>query len=61
MVLTYIVVIIVWLYIERRTIRDELRDEVQAGTITPQEYAILPSYFRRKAYYVGPGLHGEAG
>ncbi len=50
---TYIVVIIVWLYIERRTIRDELRDEVTAGTITPQEYAMLPSYFRRKAYYVG--------
>jgi RsiW-degrading membrane proteinase PrsW (M82 family) len=52
-VLTYIVVIMVWLYIERRIIRDELRDEVQAGTIAPQEYAILPSYFRRKAYYVG--------
>jgi protease PrsW len=52
-VLAYIVVIIVWLYIERRTIRDELKDEVQAGTITTQEYAILPSYFRRKAYYIG--------
>jgi protease PrsW len=52
-VLTYIVVIIVWLHVERRTIRAELEDEVQAGTITPQEYAILPSYFRRKAYYVG--------
>jgi protease PrsW len=52
-VLAYIVVIIVWLYIERRTIRDELKDEVQAGTITMQEYAILPSYFRRKAYYIG--------
>ena len=46
-------VIIVWLYIERRTIRDELSDEVQAGTITSQEYAILPSYFRRKGYYLG--------
>src|SRR5215204_2124349 len=52
-VLAYIVVIIVWLYIERRTIREELKDEVQAGTITAQEYAILPSYFRRKAYYTG--------
>ena len=52
-VLTYIVVIIVCLYIERRTIRDELSDEVRAGTITAQEYAILPSYFRRKAYYIG--------
>ena len=52
-VLTYIVVIFVCLYIERRTIRDELKDEVQAGTITAQEYVILPSYFRRKAYYIG--------
>src|ERR671916_1073540 len=49
-ILTYIVVIIVCLYIERRTIRGELGDEVRAGNITPQEYAILPSYFRRKAY-----------
>ena len=60
-VLTYIVVIIVWLYIERRTIRAELGDEVQAGTITPQEYAILPSYFRRKAYYVGLVFSGRLG
>jgi RsiW-degrading membrane proteinase PrsW (M82 family) len=52
-ILVYIVVIIVWLYIERRTIREELRDEVRAGTISAQEYAILPSYFRRKAYYIG--------
>ena len=58
-VLTYIVVIIVWLYIERRTIRDELQEEVQAGAITPQEYAILPSYFRRKAYYVGLVFTGK--
>jgi protease PrsW len=58
-ILTYVVVIIVWLYIERRSIRDELRDEVQAGTITPQEYAILPSYFRRKAYYAGLVFTGK--
>jgi hypothetical protein len=58
-VLTYIVVIIVWLYIERRTIRDELQEEVQAGAITLQEYAILPSYFRRKAYYVGLVFTGK--
>jgi hypothetical protein len=58
-IFTYIVVIIVWLYVERRTIRDELRDEVQAGTITAQEYAILPSYFRRKAYYVGLVFTGK--
>ena len=60
-VLAYIVVIIVWLYIERRTIRSELDNEVQAGTITPQEYAILPSYFRRKAYYSGLVFTGKLG
>ena len=60
-VLAYIVVIIVWLYIERRTIRDELRDEVPAGTITSQEYAILPSYFRRKGYYLGLVITGRLG
>jgi RsiW-degrading membrane proteinase PrsW (M82 family) len=60
-VLTYIVVIIVWLYIERRTIREELRDEVKSGTITQQEYAILPSYFRRKAYYIGLVFSGRLG
>ena len=60
-VLAYIVVIIVWLAIERRTIRNELRDEVQAGTITPQEYEILPSYFRRKFYYIGLVFTGKLG
>jgi RsiW-degrading membrane proteinase PrsW (M82 family) len=58
-ILTYLVVIIVCLYVERRTIRDELRGEVRAGTITPQEYAILPSYFRRKAYYIGLVFTGK--
>ena len=52
-ILVYIVIIIVWLAIERRAIRDELSDEVRAGTITSQEYAILPSYFRRTGYYLG--------
>jgi protease PrsW len=52
-ILVYIVIIFVWLAIERRAIRDELRDEVQAGTITSQEYTILPSYFRRTGYYLG--------
>jgi hypothetical protein len=52
-ILVYIVIIIVWLAVERRAIRDELRDEVQAGTITPQEFATLPSYFRRTGYYLG--------
>lgn len=52
-ILVYIVVIFVWLAIERRAIRDELSDEVRARTITSQEYAILPSYFRRTGYYLG--------
>jgi len=60
-ILTYIVIIIVWLAIERRVIREELREEVDAGTITPQEYAILPSYFRRTAYYVGLIFTGKLG
>jgi protease PrsW len=60
-ILTYVIVIFVWLYIERRTIRDELRDEVPAGTITSQEYAMLPSYFRRKGYYLGLVFTGRLG
>jgi len=51
-VLVYLVVIIVWLAMERRTIRGELREEVESGLISPQEYAILPTYFRRTAYYL---------
>lgn len=51
-VLLYIGIIIAWLTIERRMIREELRDEVEAGTITTQEYTILPSYFRRTGYYL---------
>ncbi len=51
-VLFYVVLIIVWLALERRMIRDELRDEVGAGTITPEEYSILPSYFRKTGYYL---------
>jgi protease PrsW len=58
-ILVYIVIIIVWLAIERRAIRDELRDEVQAGTITSQEYAIIPTYFRRTGYYLGLLLTGR--
>jgi RsiW-degrading membrane proteinase PrsW (M82 family) len=60
-VLAYVVVIIVWLYVERRVIREELRDEVPAGTITPQEYTILPSYFRRKGHYLGLVFTGKLG
>ncbi|MBA3792513.1 MAG: PrsW family intramembrane metalloprotease [Rubrobacter sp.] len=51
-ILLYVVIIIVWLTLERRMIRDELRDEVGAGTITPQEYSMLPSYFRKTGYYL---------
>jgi RsiW-degrading membrane proteinase PrsW (M82 family) len=58
-ILVYIVIIIVWLAIERRAIRDELRDEVRAGTITSQEYAIIPTYFRRTGYYLGLLLTGR--
>ena len=60
-ILAYIVVIIVWLTIERRAIREELRDEVLAGAITPQEYARLPSYFRTTAYYLGLIFRGRLG
>ncbi|MGH3107304.1 MAG: PrsW family intramembrane metalloprotease, partial [Rubrobacter sp.] len=60
-ILVYIVIIIVWLAIERRAIRDELRDEVQAGTITSQEYAIIPTYFRRTGYYLGLLFTGRLG
>ncbi len=50
--LLYAVIIAVWLTLERRMIRDELREEVAAGTITPEEYEILPRYFRKTGYYL---------
>ena len=50
-VLVYLLVIILWLAYERRTIRGELRDEV-GRTITPEEYSILPTYFRRTGCYL---------
>jgi hypothetical protein len=52
-ILLYAGIIIGWLTLERRMIRDELREEVGAGTITAEEYSILPSYFRKNAYYLG--------
>ena len=52
-ILVYIVIIILWLTIERRAIREELRDEVKAGTISSREYSMLPSYFRMTRYYLG--------
>jgi protease PrsW len=58
-VLLYVVLIIVWLTIERRWIRDELRGEVDKGIISPEEYAILPTAFRRTGYYVRLILRGH--
>ena len=51
-VVFYVVLIIVWLALERRMIREELREEIAAGIITPEEYSILPSYFRKTGYYL---------
>src|SRR5215218_3178317 len=59
--LLYVLIIVVWLAVERRTIREELRDEVAAGTISEGEYAILPTYFRRKFYYLGLIFTGHLG
>jgi RsiW-degrading membrane proteinase PrsW (M82 family) len=60
-VLLYVVIIIVCLTIERRWIRDELREEVEKGLISPEEYAILPTAFRRTGYYVRLILRGHLG
>ena len=58
-VLSYVALILVWLGIERRAIREELREEVAAGTVSPDEYAILPTYFRRTGYYLRLILSGD--
>lgn len=60
-VLGYLLTIIVWLAIERRAIRTELREEVADGAITPEEYAIIPTYFRRTGYYLRLILSGKLG
>lgn len=60
-ILLYVVIIVLWLWMERRMIRDELREEVGAGTITAEEYAILPSYFRKTGYYLGLIFTGRFG
>ena len=57
--LVYVVVIVGWLAVERRVIRGELRDEVAAGTISAREYEILPTYFARRAHYLGLILTGR--
>jgi protease PrsW len=51
-ILAYVVLIVVWLAVERRTIRRELKEEVDRGLITADEYAIIPTYFRRTGYYL---------
>lgn len=56
--LIYAVLIVVWLWVERRVIRSELRDEV-GESITAEEYEILPTYFRRTAYYTKLLLTGR--
>ena len=60
-VLTYLVIIIVWLAFERRTIRGELHEEAESGLITPGEYAILPTFFRRTGYYLRLIFSGRLG
>jgi RsiW-degrading membrane proteinase PrsW (M82 family) len=57
--LVYVVLILAWLAVERRTIRDELRDEVSAGTISQREYEIMPTYFGRTGYYLGLVFSGR--
>lgn len=58
-VLAYVVVIVVWLTVERRAIRSELRPEVASGLISEAEYRILPTYFSRTRYYAGLVLSGR--
>jgi RsiW-degrading membrane proteinase PrsW (M82 family) len=60
-VLVYLVVIVVWLAFERRTIRAELRDEVDRGLVSAGEYVILPTYFRRTGYYLRLIFSGHLG
>ncbi len=59
--LMYVIVIVIWLAVERSTIRSELREEVTVGTISASEYAILPTYFARTSYYLGLIFAGRFG
>ena len=59
--LIYVVVIVTWLAVERRVIREELREEVAAGTIGAREYELLPTYFARTLYYLGLIFSGRVG
>jgi RsiW-degrading membrane proteinase PrsW (M82 family) len=60
-VLLYLVIIIIWLSVERRVIREELRDDVAEGLVTPEEHAIVSSYFRRTGYYLRLIFSGNLG
>jgi protease PrsW len=60
-VLLYLAVIIAWLVYERRTIRAELREEAETGFISQEEYAILPTFFRRTGYYTRLIFTGRLG
>ena len=60
-ILLYVVVIIAWLAVERRTIRRELYEEMRSGTISASDYAILPTYFARTFYYLGLIFSGRIG
>ncbi len=57
--LAYALLIVIWLAVERRIIRTELRDEVAMGTISAGEYAIVPTYFARRFYYLSLLLKGH--
>ena len=50
--LLYVLLILIWLGVERRIIRAELQDEVRDGTISREEYEVIPTYFRRTGYYL---------
>ncbi len=60
-VLVYLLTILLWLTFERRTIRGELKEEVEEGLLSPQEYAILPTYFRRSGAYLRLIFTGRLG
>jgi RsiW-degrading membrane proteinase PrsW (M82 family) len=59
--LAYVILILSWLAVERRTIRNELREEVARGTVTEEEYRVLPTFFLRSARYAGMLLRGRLG
>ena len=59
--LLYAAIIVGWLAFERRAIRSELREEVEAGLVSPEDYAVLPTYLRRTGRYLRLALTGRWG